>query len=624
MKKLWLILLAVTLCLTLGYGKAQAQPVRVVDGGIGDLLLFPIYDVRDTANRTDGWQNYFVIENTSGLWTACHLRFRAWQKSIEVYDHIVLLSPFDVFWGVIERDPFTDNVRIWSRDTQTLLNSGFVYPPFAAGDVWETNFQDFLLEDCGYTLAGGYNVNWEKQAGYVEVIGLWQLDGVPTLLPEDTHVLANVVNDLYDDGHAGNINVYDVLEALFYDYASNPAGRIPDWPTGVTLQNAANIVIISNASAVAPGTGPDEHPGAAADRFGFDCPNVLTAAFQMGDATNGQFQRGNFIALADFRLDMTGFIGPALGHRDTYDPGGIIFDTNTMFWVPWDLGVPPADPAYYINENWATTVGPGLRDGDDLNGVLESQIPIIAFGAIDAFNDIWSLDEVEVALAKANVWSDYYNGAFGATYTTDVVLTFPTKHYHWFFHDWPFWSESAPPAGVVPFPTLNTYWAALAAYRGGGPGAVESVAVAWNAPDELCIARWFLGRYDNGPIDAASNIWDTEETIFGAAVGEPPPGSPWHPVLPAAVEIPHEVNICEVGAEMGSGTMITEVNGLLDTTADMGHFQIFGFALNNGQRDNATLYVAPYVLPPTGVVILDLVYGGGLDRSTMSPWHYGP
>jgi hypothetical protein len=610
MKKIGLILLAVTLCLTLGYGKALAQPVVVVDGGIGDVLLFPIYDVRDTANRTAGWQNYFVIENTSGLWTACHLRFRSWRKSIEVYDHIVLLSPFDVFWGVIERDPGTDNVRIWSRDTQTLLNSGFIYPP---DTTWEANFQDFLLEDCGYTLAGGYNVNWEKQAGYVEVIGLWQLDAVPTLLPEDTHVLANVVNNLYDDGHVGNINVYDVLEALFYDWPGL-AAPVPDWPTAVCLQDAAvppQYVVISNAS-TRGGAGIPERPALLIDRYGFDCPNVLTGAFQMGDVTNGQFQRGNFIALADFRTDLVTLAG---FHRDTYEPGGIIFDTNTMFWVPFDLAVPPADPAYYINENWATTVGPGLRDGDDWFGFQHTI-------AIDGFNDIWSLDEVEIALAKVNIWSDYYNGAFGAAYSTDVVLTFPTKHYHWFFVDWPFWSESAPPLGGAPFATLNAYWNALAAYRGGGPGAVESPLPNAGLLD---IARWFLTNYDNGPIGAASNIWDTNENIFGVAVGEPPPGSPWHPVLPAAVDIPHEVNICEVGAALGTGAMITDVNGLLDTNADMGHFQIFGFALNNGQRENAPgIYgaVPPYVLPPTGVVILDLVYGAGLDRSTMSPWHY--
>jgi hypothetical protein len=285
-----------------------------------------------------------------------------------------------------------------------------------------------------------------------------------------------------------------------------------------------------------------------------------------------------------------------------------------MFWVPWDL----VGPAPYINESWATTVGPGLRDGDDWFGLQHTIL-------IEGFNDIWSLDEVEIALAKVNVWNDYYNGAFGAAYSTDVVLTFPTKHYHWFFLDWPYWNKSNPgtlPAPPVAFGTLNAYWNALAAYRGGGAGAVE--AALGNA-GLLNIAQWFLTNYDNGPIDAASNIWDTNEVIFGAAVGEPPPGSPWHPVLAAAVEIPHEVNICEVGAALGTGANITDVNGLLDTTATMGHFQIFGFALNNGQRENPPgIYGAapPYVLPPTGVVILDLVYGAGLDRSTMSPWHY--
>jgi hypothetical protein len=436
MKKLWLILLAVTLCLTLGYGKAQAQPVTVAPGTMGDVLLFPLYDVRDTAERTDGWQNYFVIENTSGLWTAAHLRFRAWRKSIEVYDHIILLSPFDVFWAVIEQDA-TGNVVIWSDDTQTCINSGLIWAPDTR---WSTTFQSFLLEDCGFTVAAGYNLQDEMQAGHVEIIGLWQLDDPVATLAEDTHVLAEVVNNVYNDGHAGAINVYDVLNALFYDYNTaavagpNGIAFAVDWPA--PIQDLSNLPTI-----LGPGVAPfTELPPLGVQRWGIDCGNVLAASMLMGDATNGRYEMANFLALADFRtpdwvLPLPALPFAGIPKRDGYNFGGIFFDTDQMFWLPWDM----AGPAPYLNENWATTIGPGLRDGDDfdvLPGMGNEGIGWVPWNS----NDSWSLDDVENALWKVNMWYQYFNGAYGAAYTTDVVLTFPTKHYHYFFRDFNHWN----------------------------------------------------------------------------------------------------------------------------------------------------------------------------------------
>lgn len=630
MKKIGLILLAVTLCLTLGYGKAQAQPVTVATGTMGDTLLFPLYDVRATPDRTDGWQNYFVIENTSGLWTAVHLRFRAWRKSIEVYDHIILLSPFDVFWAVIEQDA-NGNVEIWSDDTQTCINSGLIWAdnPPPANTRWSTTFQTFLLEDCGFTAAAGYNLQDlqdEMQAGHVEIIGLWQLDNPVATLAEDTHVLANVVNNVYDDGHAGAINVYDVLNTLFYNYnAPAPAGPngiafAVDWPFPV--QDGSNLPTIQGVAEVPPLMVP---------RWGLDCPNVLAAAMIMGDATNGRYEMANFLALADFRtrdwvLPLPAAPFAAIPKRDNYNFGGIFFDTDQMFWLPWDM----AGPAPYLNENWATTIGPGLRDGDDLNVLPGMGNEIINWVLWNA-NDSWSLDDVENALWKNNMWYHYFNGAYGADYTTDVVLTFPTKHYHYFFRDFNHWNWDG--CAWAPFGTIQGYWENLLDYRGGTSYAGYNPLVDWAVeeclglnPTGMSIERWFSANYANGPIMAGSWVWDMDENTIGPVPGEPPPGSPWHPIWIAAQPIPHEVNLIRLGMATGTGAGITDAYGILDTAYTMGQFNIVNPALTNGDRN----WVGPhpwwnapnYILPPTGVVIFQLEYAVGTMRSTMSPWHH--
>ena len=170
-KKLGIFLIVASMCFTLGYGQTKAQAAtNVAPGGIGDLLLFPIYDVTETDERVGiPWENYFVIQNTSEDWVACHLRFRAGTKSIEVYDHILLLSPYDVFFADMVRTS-GGGVTITSSDTETLRNSGIIK---ADETTWNAQFSTELLTNCGYT----DDLLTETERGYIEVIGLWSLSG---------------------------------------------------------------------------------------------------------------------------------------------------------------------------------------------------------------------------------------------------------------------------------------------------------------------------------------------------------------------------------------------------------------------------------------------------------------
>jgi len=89
--------------------------------GKGDALIFPYYDVRLLNGKTQ--DNYFAIFNdsmtngiddpTAGI--AAKLRFREWDKSLEVYDINIWLSCYDVWVGLIQQGP-NSLAYLWSPD----------------------------------------------------------------------------------------------------------------------------------------------------------------------------------------------------------------------------------------------------------------------------------------------------------------------------------------------------------------------------------------------------------------------------------------------------------------------------------------------------------------------------
>ncbi len=89
--------------------------------GKGDVLIFPYYDVRVLNGKAQ--DNYFAIINdsmTNGIedpngGIAAKLRFREWDKSLEVYDINIWLSCDDVWVGLITQGP-NSLAQLWSPD----------------------------------------------------------------------------------------------------------------------------------------------------------------------------------------------------------------------------------------------------------------------------------------------------------------------------------------------------------------------------------------------------------------------------------------------------------------------------------------------------------------------------
>lgn len=522
LKKLGVFLIVASVCLTLGYGKAMANgAIEVAPGGIGDLLLFPIYDVTETDERVGiPWENYFVIQNTSDAWVACHLRFRAGTKSIEVYDHILLLSPYDVFFADMTRTS-GGGVTITSSDTETLRNSGLI---LATETSWSAQFQTDLLENCGYT----EDLLTETERGYIEVIGLWTLSGTDS----DSSDIADITDDTYDDPNDPDAkNVYDIL----YSVWGGVDGNRP-----VTLNATSECQILE------------------------DCPNVITGSMEMGDAVTGMYQLENFVALNSFRTDKT-----SDDHRDGLDGGEIVYPVGLL--IPGGRCYTTSTTAWYLNPDWATTIGPTLRDGDDAD---------VGSG----FSGEWSLDEVEAALAKSQIWAYYLNDAFGAEIDTDVVLTLPTKHHHLLFtaSGEPHYIGASWPSWVGSYTVCGIYWNDINDFRAEIADEMDDI--------------------DNGPVFIEGKIWDTDENSMGLSPAPSP--SPW--IVPT---LNHEVNVVRVGDE-----------GILNTDYTHGQFQLTEWVLYYGERIGSD---STCQLPIIGMTIrTHHVAGAAAYRSSMTRLQY--
>ena len=633
-RQLSVLFLALLIAVTFGAGQAMAT-VSVSPGTIGDVLMFSLYDVRDDVNlKTTAWDNFLVIENTSGNWTAVHLRFRAYKKSIEVWDHVILLSPYDLFWLDIKRvnDPEDDHyqeVLIWSDDYNTLQNSGLTY---SDGERFRDYLSTDLMVACGYP-----DDPVETQHGEIEVIGLWSLeipddgDGNLATKPngvEDVHDLSNVVGNVYEgykvDGITEEgydvINVYDVMYALFYEFTGkywDPLIHIDKWwDAGWETYDDAQVLINRFEA-------PYRHYYDNT-REALDCGNILTGAFEMGDIGNGRYELQNFVVLQDFRTSSEGWTsGTTDFHRDQYGGGEIVFPPTVMnndigiaTYTNKFSGVEDDPLAYYLNESWSSTVGPGLRDGDDTYANN-------AGGDVQYFNDIYSLDDVENALGKTNLWFHYFNDCFGFGYDTIVSMSFPTKHYHWFFCEpdlwagggtvngnWPWWKDSLS-EDPIPLGDPQGYLGRITNLRKN-------------------IAYYFDFEYSNGEVKADSRIWNDDERLFESKDGASGSPNSWNQVV-----IPHEVNSITVGECGGILSLCNPIYELENVKFELGHFNIQNIRLMNGMRgfhfDDGDHYMykrgsgTPYPMYPVGgIVFLNYTDTFSVVRSCLTNWHYDP
>ena len=88
-----------------------AQAVHINPDGIGEVLIYPYYTVREQElGQTD---SLISVVNTTDTVKAVKVRFLEGKRSQEVLDFNLYLSPFDVWTGTITQS--SDNITVQTR-----------------------------------------------------------------------------------------------------------------------------------------------------------------------------------------------------------------------------------------------------------------------------------------------------------------------------------------------------------------------------------------------------------------------------------------------------------------------------------------------------------------------------
>lgn len=369
----------------------SAGAVNLSQQNIGDVLIFPYYNVRD------GWQTNMHIVNTSDKTIALKLRFLEGSNSRDVLDFNVVMSPQDVFAGTIAANSTGIPVyQVGSKDTTCAV-------PAVPSAGWP-------FKSAAYTTPnsdGGPQDMERLKEGYVVVFVMGHAEATTAIAQNALHNPAtgrplncgNVVNAFSKANIAGTASQFgEPINALKGSYTFINAAR------GVSAGGSA--VALANFVAV---SADDDKPQAA----------------RLCSATNM-------------------FFNPLTGLRNSaWNPRVVAADCPNLI---------TAQEAYdFLEPSFADAYPNQAAIGNDNNPAL-SQIYGFPGGVVGGLGTYGSgylaVSEVLRATHLINEWSS--NPALGVT--TQWVVNQPTKN---FFVDsyrttQGAWSPQRFPAGFVP------------------------------------------------------------------------------------------------------------------------------------------------------------------------------
>lgn len=138
---------------------APAHAMNVSQDGVGQVLLFPYYTVKN------GLDTLFTVTNTSNKTVTFKVRFREALNSREVRDFNVVLSPFD-HWGAVVTSTTAGGalLRTWDKTcTSPQLPASATHAGATEVAFTNTEFSGALTDGAAQDMA-------RVQEGYFEVI----------------------------------------------------------------------------------------------------------------------------------------------------------------------------------------------------------------------------------------------------------------------------------------------------------------------------------------------------------------------------------------------------------------------------------------------------------------------
>jgi hypothetical protein len=151
-----------------------AQAVNVSADGLGQVLIYPYYTVRND-NNGNAYNTLMSVVNTTSSTKAVRVRFREGRNSVEVLDFNVFLSPFDV-WTSSITPTSAGGAQITTSDRSCTIPSFY-----SNGVAQQVPFRTITFES-------GDNSAARTSEGYFEIFEMTTYDATSIIGINATHV----------------------------------------------------------------------------------------------------------------------------------------------------------------------------------------------------------------------------------------------------------------------------------------------------------------------------------------------------------------------------------------------------------------------------------------------------
>jgi len=322
---------------------APAHAMNVSQDGVGQVLLFPYYTVKN------GLDTLFTVTNTTNKTVTFKVRFREALNSREVRDFNVVLSPFD-HWGAVVTSTTAGGalLRTWDKTcTSPQLPASATHA--GATEIGFTN-SEFL----GALTDGASQDMGRVQEGYFEVIQM----GVST---RDTTVSTNTLE--YNAKHVSGVP----RNCAAVDNMFLPAGVATlngyMLPPENILKGHATYINVTNGTAI------DAEP-TAIENFRTALPAInAEPGGQSPSLANGDIS-GNANALVNGVFVGPAYVGSVNGVSEILRAQSVIneYATGTGATTSWVMTFPTK---HHYTDSYTSGTGPTAKDQAPSGGFSE-------------------------------------------------------------------------------------------------------------------------------------------------------------------------------------------------------------------------------------------------------------
>jgi hypothetical protein len=276
-----------------------ADAVMVNPNGLGQVLVYPYYTVRDAGATTSPYNTLLSIVNTTASTKAVKVRFREGKASKEVLDFNVFLSPHDVWTAAVTPDG-AGGAQIATADKSCTIPT---FPASPLGVPFRTfDLGDVIGSDIDRVTEGYFEVF--EMATYAAsdpvAVNSTHSSGVPKNCAAVTDTAAAIAPLAPSGGLSGEASLINILTGDMFSMDATALTQFWD-PTSLTgsySTTADDTPNFTNALAV----------GSAVDSLG----RIVTGGFPSGElASTAALQHPaviNEFVLTDVTLSGTDWV----------------------------------------------------------------------------------------------------------------------------------------------------------------------------------------------------------------------------------------------------------------------------------------------------------------------------